>query len=96
VATVIHSKEKVIMKSSALLILTAVIVAFGTPAFAKKLDHHSMAKSASQAYAKAPMSREDAIRACNETAAKWRYSDWQTAQISNYRDCMTEHGQQFE
>jgi len=44
----------------------------------------------------ASTARSEAIQTCNAEAAKWRYSDWQSAQITNYRACMTQHGQQFE
>jgi hypothetical protein len=86
------------MKHSKLLIIVALVVVPGTPAFAKK--HHS-AKSQLPGYAYARSdqdnsSRSEAIETCSTQAAKWRYSDWQTAQITNYRVCMTKHGQPFE
>jgi hypothetical protein len=88
------------MKRSALLIMAALVFVGGTPVFAK--SHHSAAKSHNLGYAYEPNrdqaspARSEAIQKCNAEAAKWRYSDWQSAQITNYRDCMTEHGQPFE
>ena len=87
------------MKRSTLLIMVALVVVPGTPAVAKK--HHLSAKSQLPGYAYARgdqdnSSRSEAIEACSTEAAKWRYSDWQTAQITNYRVCMTKHGQPFE
>ncbi|MFZ0176260.1 MAG: hypothetical protein WCF47_24360 [Pseudolabrys sp.] len=88
------------MKRSVLLLMAALVVVGGTPVFAK--SHHSNAKTHHLGYAYEPgrdqasTSRSEAIQQCNGEAAKWRYSDWQSAQITNYRDCMTEHGQQFE
>ena len=40
--------------------------------------------------------RSEAIQTCSTEAAKWRYSDWQAAQLTNYRSCMTQHSQRFE
>ena len=38
--------------------------------------------------------REHALHDCNvEAYAKWNTRDWITAQMTNYRVCMTEHGQ---
>jgi hypothetical protein len=38
--------------------------------------------------------REHALHDCNtEAYTKWNPRDWMSAQITNYRDCMTEHGQ---
>ncbi|MGB8754478.1 MAG: hypothetical protein WCD26_02530 [Pseudolabrys sp.] len=88
------------MKRSVLLLMAALVVVGGTPVFAK--SHHSSAKTHHLGYAYEPgrdhasTSRSEAIQKCNAEAAKWRYSDWQSAQITNYRDCMTGHGQQFE
>jgi len=95
------------MKSTALMIVAATVVATGAPVFAKDQNRHSTVKSTPPGYesavksgplgyASAPMSREEAIRTCNAEAAKWRYSDWQAAQLTNYRNCMTQNGQQFE
>lgn len=86
------------MKRSTFLIMVALVAVPGTPAVAKK--HHSSPKSQPPGYAYAPgdqdYSRSEAIETCSVEAAKWRYSDWQTAQITNYRVCMTRHGQPFE
>jgi len=82
------------MKPSKLLIVIAIAVVPGAPAVAKK--HHSTAKSEPLGYAYSPASRDEAIQICSSEAAKWRYSDWQTAQLTTYRNCMTQHGQQFE
>lgn len=84
------------MKPSALLILTAIVVALGAPAFAR--SHHATAKShaAAKSYASEPMSRDEAIQACNSEAEKWSYRDYQIASLTVYRNCMTRHGQQFE
>jgi hypothetical protein len=87
------------MKLSTLLIIVALIVVPGAQAVAKK--HHLSAKSQTPGYAYAPGNldngaRSEAIETCSTAAAKWRYSDWQTAQITNYRVCMTNHGQPFE
>jgi len=86
------------MKPSTLL---AVILISGipvTPSLAKK--HHSTTSSqsgsAKSARAQETLSRDEAIQQCSVEAAKWRYSDWQTAQLTNYRVCMTRHGQPFE
>jgi len=86
------------MKLSTLLILVALVVVPSAPAVAKK--HHSSPKSQLSGYAYAPgdqgnAARTEAIETCSIAAAKWRYSDWQTAQITNYRVCMTNHGQPF-
>jgi len=88
------------MKRSLLSVVIALSLVPAIPAVAKK--HRSAAKSQSLGYAYEPApsrdnnSRTEAIEKCNVEAAKWRYSDWQTAQITNYRDCMTQHGQPFE
>ena len=87
------------MKRSTLLIVVALVAVSGAPAVAKK--HHSPPKSQPPGYAYAPgdqdnTARSEAIETCSVEAAKWRYSDWQTAQITNYRACMTKHGQPFE
>jgi hypothetical protein len=38
--------------------------------------------------------REQALHDCNVKAySEWNTRDWITAQMTNYRDCMTEHGQ---
>jgi len=85
------------------MLATLVIVdASGTPAFAK--SRNSAAQPSSLGFASAQEStqehggaaRSTVINACNAEATKWRYSDWQTAQITVYRNCMTDHGQPFE
>jgi hypothetical protein len=82
------------MKPSTLLIMVALVAVPGAPAVAKK--HHSSPKFQPPGYAYAPGDRSEAIETCSVEAAKWRYSDWQTAQIAKYRACMTKHGQPFE
>lgn len=87
------------MKRSVLSVVVALSLVPAVPAVAKK---HSAAKPQSLGYAYEPAPSQDnnprteAIQKCNTEAAKWRYSDWQTGQITNYRVCMTEHGQPFE
>jgi len=83
------------MKRFAFLIVAAIVITPGAPAFAKK-DQTAKSSAASKSNASEPMSREEAIQTCNAAAAKWRYSDFQTGQITNYRNCMREHGQQME
>lgn len=80
------------MKVSALLTATAIVIVPAASAPAK--TRHAAAQP--QGYAYAPASRPEAIRECNVEAAKWRYSDWQAAQLTVYRGCMTRHGQPFE
>jgi len=86
------------MKPSTLLAVILITVVPVMPSLAKK--HHSTANSqsnaANAARAQETLSRDEAIQQCSTEAAKWRYSDWQTAQITNYRSCMTRHGQTFE
>jgi len=86
------------MKPSTLFAAILIAVVPVTPSLAKK--HHSSANSQSSsgnaARAQETLSRDEAIQQCSTEAAKWRYSDWQTAQITNYRACMTRHGQSFE
>ena len=100
------------MKPSLLLLVTALSLVPAVPAVAKKQPSAAKSQSVglsrgqslgSLGYAYEPMpsggqdeTRSEAIKACNTEAAKWRYSDWQTAQLTVYRDCMTHHGQQFE
>src|SRR5262245_2925104 len=96
---------EICMKPSPLLIVTVLTLVPAVPASAK--NQHSTAKSQSLGqslgYAYEPMpsggqdvTRSEAIQACSTEAAKWRYSDWQTAQLTNYRSCMAQHGQPFE
>jgi hypothetical protein len=40
--------------------------------------------------------RSEAIQVCNKEADKWNNRDWQTTQLTVYRDCMVKHGQPFE
>jgi len=86
------------MKPSTLLAMILIFLVPFTPSLAKK--HHSTTNSqsgsANSARAQATPSRDEAIQQCSGEAAKWRYSDWQTAQITNYRACMTRHGQTLE
>jgi len=86
------------MKISTLLIVTAILVAPNTSAFAKNRNAATQSQTMGYAYvpAERSMDRSDAIRTCSAEAAKWRYSDWQTAQLTTYRNCMTQHGQPFE
>src|SRR5262245_22684291 len=97
------------MKASLLLIVTALslVSVSVVPAVAKKQHPAARPQSAGQSlgqslgYAYEPsrardMPRSDAIQTCSTEAAKWRYSDWQSAQLTNYRACMMQHGQPFE
>jgi hypothetical protein len=83
-------------------LVTATILCIVTmPAFASPNKHHSAAKSRPLGYAYAPRdndnaARSEAIQACNAEAGKWVYRDWQTTNITVYRDCMFRHGQPFE
>ena len=90
--------QEIFMKPSTLLAVIVITVVPVTPSLAKK--HHTAANSqssaANAARAQETFSRDEAIQQCSTEAAKWRYSDWQTAQITNYRACMTRHGQPFE
>lgn len=79
------------MKPSVLLLVVAIVVVPGAAASAK--DQHSVAKSKRLGYAYAPMDRSEAIQACNAEAAKWSYRDFQSTQLTVYRDCMFRHGQ---
>ena len=81
------------MKPSALLMVAAIVV---VPSVAMAKDQQSAAKSKTLGYAYAPMSRSEAIQACNAEAAKWSYRDFQSTQLTVYRDCMFRHGQQVE
>ena len=92
-AGLVH-KEK-IMKPSALLVAAAIAIG---PDVAVAKDQHSAAKSKSQGYgyAYAPMDRSEAIQTCNAEAAKWSYRDFQSTQLTVYRDCMFRHGQPVE
>jgi len=96
------------MKPSLLLLATALSVVPAVPAVSKMQHSAAKLQSVGQSlgslgYAYEPMpsggqdeSRSEAIKTCSTEAAKWRYSDWQTARLTNYRNCMTQHGQQFE
>jgi hypothetical protein len=79
------------MKPSALLVAAAIAI---VPGVAVAKDQHSAAKSKSQGYgyAYAPMDRSEAIQTCNAEAAKWSYRDFQSTQLTVYRDCMFRHG----
>ena len=85
------------MKPSALLVAAAIAI---VPGVAVAKDQHSAAKSKSQGYgygyAYAPMDRSEAIQTCNAEAAKWSYRDFQSTQLTVYRDCMFRHGQPVE
>ena len=83
-------KEK-IMKPSALLVAAAIAI---VPAIAVAKDQHSAAKSKSQGYgyAYAPMDRSEAIQTCNAEAAKWSYRDFQSTQLTVYRDACSDTG----
>jgi hypothetical protein len=86
-------KEK-IMKPSALLVAAAIAI---VPAIVVAKDQHSAAsKSQGYGYAYAPMDRSKAIQTCNAEAAKWSYRDFQSTQLTAYRDCMFRHGQPVE
>lgn len=83
------------------LITAAILSIVATPAFAGSAKHHSAAESRSLGYAYAPgdndtVTRSEAIRACNGEANKWSYRDFQSANLTVYRDCMFRHGQPFE
>ena len=80
------------MKPSTLLVAAAIVFVPGTAALAK--DPPAVAKSKSQGYggyAYAPMDRSEAIQTCNAEAAKWSYRDFQSTQLTVYRDCMFRH-----
>jgi len=81
------------MKPSALLVAAAIVV---VPSVAVAKDHQSATKSKSLGYAYAPMNRSEAIQACNAEASKWSYRDFQSTQLTVYRDCMFRHGQSVE
>jgi len=84
------------MKPSALLLAAAIAI---VPGVAVAKDQQSAAKSKSQGYggyAYAPMDRSEAIQTCNAEAAKWSYRDFQSTQLTVYRDCMFRHGQSVE
>jgi len=81
------------MKPSALLIAAAMVV---VPGIAVAKDPQSAAKFKPLGYAYAPMNRSEAIQACNAEAAKWSYRDFQSTQLTVYRDCMLRHGQPVE
>jgi hypothetical protein len=91
-----------LLKPSTLLMVVMSLNVGSSSAIAK--NHHSATKSQDLGYAYSPLSagdrnntaRSEAIRTCNAEAARWRYSDWQTAQETVYRDCMTQHGQSSE
>lgn len=88
------------------LITATILCIIATPAFASPNKHHSaaskslgyasepmQARSKSLGYASEPMDRSEAIRTCNAEANKWSYRDYQTANITVYRECMFQHGQ---
>ena len=81
------------MKPSALFIAILISVVIVTPSLAKKPNTNAQLGSAASARAQQTLSRDDAIQHCNAEAAKWRYSDWQAAQLTNYGACMKRHGQ---
>ena len=89
------------------LITAAILSIMAMPAFASPNNHHSAARSKSLGYASEPlnrslgyasepMNRSEAIRTCNAEAEKWNNRDWETTQLTVYRDCMFKHGQPFE
>jgi hypothetical protein len=83
------------------LITTAILSIITMPALASPNKHHSAAKSQYLGYAYAPRdndnaARSEAIRTCNAEAEKWNNRDWETTQLTVYRDCMFQHGQPFE
>ena len=41
-------------------------------------------------------SRSEALEKCNAEANKWSSRDYQTTNLTVYRNCMIEHGQPFE
>ena len=82
------------MKVFVLLLAVAIVAVPGVAASAK--DQQSAAKSKRLGYAYAPMDRSEAIQTCNAEAAKWSYRDFQSTQLTVYRDCMFRHGQSVE
>jgi len=83
------------MKPFAFLIAAAIVVTPGAPALAQQTQTVK-SNAGLKANASAPMSRDEAIQKCNAEAAKWSYRDFQTTNLTVYRDCMVRHGQSSE
>ncbi len=71
-----------INKRLAAFVLWFAVVAFASPTFAQQSDNHM-----SDAWAKA-------IHECNIRAAKYKQYTWGVTEVTTYRTCMAEHGQQ--
>ena len=84
-----------LMKPFVFLIVAAIVVTPGAQALAQK-SQTAKSNAASKANASVPMSRDEALQKCNEEAAKWSYRDFQSANLTVYRDCMRRHGQSSE
>ena len=82
------------MKPSALLVAAAIAI---VPGVAVAKDQHSAAKSKSQGYGYIRAHGQVGSHSdCNAEAAKWSYRDFQSTQLTVYRDCMFRHGQPVE
>ena len=83
------------MKPFAFLIIAAIVVTPGSAALAQK-SQTAKSNAGLKANAAVPMSRDEALQKCNAEAAKWSYRDFQTTNLTVYRDCMARHGQSSE
>jgi hypothetical protein len=73
--------------AAALFAVTAV----GAPAFAKNIEQGPVTGTNTQG---PPLSRDDALRDCNQQASKWGNMTWENEQETAYRSCMAGHEQQ--
>jgi hypothetical protein len=62
--------------------LGLAVVAAASPSFAQRAEDHMSA------------ARAQALRECNAVASHYPQYTWGDTEITEYRDCMAQHGQQ--